>query len=124
STMACITLAIPLFQASQPTLMLWALLLAFTLASATQDIAIDAYAIGLISRGEEGVANGYRLALYRIAVLVGGGGTMYLVRPLGWTWIFIALALAFVALAFAAWASPPVPVVHEPPRDWARHFWA
>ncbi len=124
SAMACAVLAIPLFQASQPTLLLWLVLLAFTVASATQDIAIDAYAIGILSKGEEGIANGYRLALYRVAVLLGGGGTMYLVRPLGWTWIFLILAVAFVALAFVAWASPPVVVVHEPPREWARHFWA
>ncbi|HKN47445.1 MAG TPA: MFS transporter [Candidatus Polarisedimenticolia bacterium] len=124
AAMASVMIAVPLFEASQPTLMLWLVLLAFTLASSTQDIAIDAYAIGLLSKGEEGVANGYRLALYRVAVLLGGGGTMFLVKPLGWVWIFILLALAFVALAFFAWASPTVPVVHEPPREWARHFWA
>ncbi len=124
AAMASVMLAVPLFAASQPTLMLWLTLLAFTLASATQDIAIDAYAIGLLAKGEEGIANGYRLALYRVAVPLGRGGTMYLVRPLGWVWVFILLALAFVALAFVAWASPPVPVKHEPPREWARHFWA
>ncbi len=124
AAMACVMVAVPLFQASQPTLLLWAVLLAFTVASASQDIAIDAYTIGLLSKGEEGVANGYRLALYRVAVLLGGGGTMYLVKPLGWTWIFLLLALGFVALAIAAWAIPPVAVVHQPPREWARHFLA
>jgi PAT family beta-lactamase induction signal transducer AmpG len=111
-----------LFSASQPTLALWALLLLFTVCSATQDIAIDAYTIGLVSKGEEGVANGYRLTAYRIAVLLGGGGTMYLVRPLGWVWVFLLVAIAFIALAFVAWLVPPVPVVHQPPREYARHF--
>jgi MFS transporter, PAT family, beta-lactamase induction signal transducer AmpG len=124
AAMACVMVAIPLFQASQPTFLLWMVLLAFTVASASQDIAIDAYTIGLLSRGEEGVANGYRLALYRVAVLLGGGGTMYLVKPLGWTWIFLLLAIAFIALALAAWTIPPVAVVHQPPREWARNFLA
>jgi ethanolamine utilization microcompartment shell protein EutS len=34
------------------------LLIVLTAASATQDIAIDAYTIGLLDSGEEGVANG------------------------------------------------------------------
>ncbi|MGH7288235.1 MAG: MFS transporter, partial [Myxococcota bacterium] len=41
----------------------------FCLASATQDIAIDAYSIGLVRPGEEGAANGVRVAAYRVAIL-------------------------------------------------------
>ena len=121
--MASVTFSVPLFDASNPTLILWLLLLGLTLASATQDIAIDAYTIGLLSKGEEGVANGFRVALYRVALMLGGGGTMFLVEPLGWTWIFILIALAFVALGIIAWAAPEVPVVHKPPREWAKQFW-
>src|SRR5882672_2857434 len=122
--MAAVMFSVPLFDAGHPTTGLWALLLLFTVASATQDIAIDAYTIGLLSKGEEGVANGVRVALYRAALLLGGGGTMFLVRPLGWTWVFLILSIAFVALAFTAWLMPPVEVVRQPPREFARHFWA
>ncbi|MGH9750328.1 MAG: MFS transporter [Candidatus Polarisedimenticolia bacterium] len=122
AAMASVMIAIPLFDAAHPALAVWALLLMFTIASASQDIAIDAYAIGLVAKGEEGVTNGYRLALYRVAVLLGGGGTMYLVRPLGWTWVFLLIGFAFVALAFVSWLTPSVPVVHQPPREWARQF--
>jgi len=123
SAMAAVMLAVPLFDASNPSTLLWSLLLAFTVLSATQDIAIDAYAIGLVEKGQEGAVNGVRVALYRVALMAGGGGTMWLVKPFGWTWIFIVLALAFIALAFTAWITPPVRVVHEPPREWARHLW-
>lgn len=122
AAMASIMIAVPLFSASQPTLVLWGLLLLFTVCSATQDIAIDAYTIGLVSKGEEGMANGYRLTAYRVAVLMGGGGTMFLVRPLGWVWVFLIVAIAFIALAFVSWIVPAVPVVHQPPREYARHF--
>ncbi len=123
AAMAAIMLSVPLFDASNPTTLLWTLLLAFTVMSATQDVAIDAYTIGLVEKGEEGTVNGVRVALYRAALMLGGGGTMWLVKPLGWTWIFIVLALAFMALAFTAWVTPAVRVTHEPRGEWARHLW-
>ena len=122
--MAAIAICVPLFDPASPTLLLYAVLLAFTIASATQDIAIDAYAIGLVSRGEEGLANGYRFTMYRVALMLGGGGTMFLVDRAGWTAVFLTIGLAFLALAFTAWVTPPVPVVHQPAREWARNFWA
>ena len=62
------------------------------LASATQDIAIDAYSIHIVRRGEEGWANGVRLAAYRVALIASGGGAMLLVRPFGWSTTFAATA--------------------------------
>jgi len=120
--MSLVAIAVPLFDAANPTMLLWALLLGLTVASATQDIAIDAYTIGLVSRGEEGIANGFRFTLYRLALMLGGGGTMFLVRPLGWTWVFIVVGLAFLALAFVVWLTPPVQVAHQSARQWAQHF--
>ena len=122
-SMAGLMLALPLFDAAHPTTLLFAALFTFTLASATQDIAIDAYAIGVVSKGQEGVTNSFRAAFYQIAVIVGGGGTMWLVRPLGWSWIYVLLAALFVAMALGVLFSPPVPVVHRPPREMASQFW-
>ena len=50
-----------------------ALALAIAFASATQDIAIDAYAVEVLRRDEQGVAVGARTAFYRAAMLVAGG---------------------------------------------------
>jgi len=122
-SMAGLMLALPLFDPAHPTALLFAALFTFTLASATQDIAIDAYAIGVVSKGQEGVANSFRAAFYQIAVIVGGGGTMWLVRPLGWSWVFVLLAGLFVVMALCALFSPPVAVVHRPPREMAVQFW-
>ena len=41
----------------------------FCLASATQDIAIDAYTIGLVERGREGPANSVRITAYRVGLI-------------------------------------------------------
>ncbi len=127
-TACCILMAsamfcVPLLDAAHPTMVLWALLFAFTLSSATQDIAIDAFSVGLVAKGEEGIANSFRAGLYRVGVLAGGGLTMYLVAPFGWVWVFLGLALGFAALAVVNWTAPKVPVVHQAPREWARQLW-
>lgn len=124
ATMALAMFSVPLFDAAHPGYALWLILLAFTVSSATQDIAIDAFSVGIASKGEEGTINSVRAGLYRVGVLAGGGATMYLVAPLGWTWVFLGLALAFVAMALAVTMAPGVQVVHQPPREWARSFLA
>ena len=104
--------AAPAFPAAQPSVWLWALLLVFTTAAATQDIAIDAYTIGLLSPGEEGVANGVRVSAYRVALIVGGGGLVMLAGTLGWPvvfWIGAGL-VGVVALV----------VAHSPHLEWER----
>ena len=47
---------------------------AFTLASATNDIAIDGYTIELLDRDELGLANGLRIGFYRVGMLAAGAG--------------------------------------------------
>jgi len=82
--MAGLLALLPLLDPAQPSFWLWLLLLAFTTASATQDIAIDAYTIGLLVPGEEGVANGVRVSAYRAALIAGGGGLVILAGTIGW----------------------------------------
>ncbi|MCK6553562.1 MFS transporter [Candidatus Binatia bacterium] len=107
--MALSLTALPLAPAVDPGPLVWALLFAFTLASATQDIAIDAYTINLLAPGEEGVANGVRLAAYRVALIVGGGGLVMLAGGLGWTAVFHAAAGLLIVAALAVARSPLLP---------------
>lgn len=51
----------------------WLLLTAFTVLSATNDIATDGYTIELLSKGQYGVANGLRIGFYRVGMLAAGG---------------------------------------------------
>ena len=53
-----------------------ALALAIALASATQDIAIDAYAVEVLRPDEQGAAVGARVALYRAAMVLSGGAAI------------------------------------------------
>lgn len=116
--LAAATAAFAWLEPAPATLALWAALWVMTLASATQDIAIDAYTIGLIDRGEEGQANGVRVAAARVALIASGGGLVLLVPWLGWSAIYLVGAAAFVLLAVAARAAPRIVVPPAARRDW------
>jgi PAT family beta-lactamase induction signal transducer AmpG len=106
--LALSTVAIIPLDAGHPSLLLWGVLLAFTTASATQDIAIDAYAVDVSTPEETGAINGVRVSAARIALLVGGGGVMTLAGITGWTPLWVALAASFLLLSAITWASPRV----------------
>jgi PAT family beta-lactamase induction signal transducer AmpG len=114
--------ALALVAASDPaerSVTLWLLLGAFCLASATQDIAIDAYTIGLLAHGEEGPANGVRVTAYRVAVLAGGGALLFLPRWLGWPATLTTAAVVLLLLAVGATRLPSV----RPMRSAAGAIW-
>jgi len=104
------TLAIVPQDASQPSFLMWSLLLLFTAASATQDIAIDAYAVDVSTPKTIGSINGTRVSAARVALFVGGGGFLILADYTGWGLLWVVLAILFFALAGAAWLSPRVPL--------------
>ncbi|WP_367172371.1 MFS transporter, partial [Aquabacterium sp.] len=98
----------------------WVLLVAFTVLSATNDIATDGYTIEILSKDQYGLANGLRIGFYRVGML--SAGLMLVVA--GWTgseghanWaaaygLAAAVMLANAVLILNAPAQPP-----RPPRD-------
>jgi PAT family beta-lactamase induction signal transducer AmpG len=102
------TLALAPQDAARPSWLLWATLLLFTTASATQDVAIDAYSVDVAGPGEIGAINGVKVSAARVAMLAGGGGVVTLAGFTGWLPLWLALAFVFAALALVAWASPRV----------------
>jgi PAT family beta-lactamase induction signal transducer AmpG len=85
--------------------LVWLLLGLVIVASATQDIAVDAYTIGLIRRGEEGPANGARVTLYRVA-MVAGGGAVALASIIAWDAVLLVVALVLAVWAGLALLAP------------------
>jgi len=92
---------------------IWLAMTLYCVASATQDIAIDAYTIGLVDRGEEGPANSMRVTAYRAGMIAAGGGLLFLPRWVGWDGTFAAAALASLIMAAAVFACPRVEVPPE-----------
>src|SRR6187200_866562 len=93
---------------------LLALLIAFE--SASQDIVIDAYAVEVLERHEQGLAVGARNALARTAVLIAGAVSITLGQRLGWPPVFAGVALLFVPMALVVLWSPEPERVPSPPR--------
>jgi len=92
-----------------------ALLIAF--GSASQDIVIDAYAVEVLERSEQGLAVGARNALARSAVLIAGALTITAGQRMGWPPVFTVLALLYIPLAFVVLWSPEPEAAAPPPRS-------
>ncbi|MBI4366660.1 MAG: MFS transporter [Deltaproteobacteria bacterium] len=125
---ACI-LGLTALDPAQPHWLLWLLVLGLCVAGATQDIAIDAYTIDLLRQEELGVANGTRVAAYRVALLSASGGVVALSEWTGWAIAFAALAVLLLAIAATiamhrGFHAPRVgAIVHTGWRDWWRSWW-
>ena len=92
---------------------LWAVLWVYCLASATQDIAIDAYSIGITERGEEGPVNAIKAGAYRIGLIGAGGSIPILADWVGWSAAFTAATVVSVAFAAAVYTVPRVKAPRE-----------
>jgi PAT family beta-lactamase induction signal transducer AmpG len=77
----------------------WVLVAILCLASATQDLAVDAYTIDLLETSELGMANGIRIGAYRVGLIASGGGVLILSDLLGWSPTFLAVGIIMGALA-------------------------
>jgi PAT family beta-lactamase induction signal transducer AmpG len=80
------------------TLTFWLLLAVLCLASATQDLAIDAYTIDFLETQELGIANGIRSGAYRFGSLAAGSGLLILSDWVGWRPAFVSVGVLFGAL--------------------------
>lgn len=89
-----------------------ALLVAF--ASATQDIAIDAYRTEILAERERGFGAALSTTGYRVAMLVSGAGALMLAERIGFssTYLLMAGVLVFGLIANLA---GPAPVTETPP---------
>jgi PAT family beta-lactamase induction signal transducer AmpG len=106
---ASILVLIPL-DPSEPSTLLWASIACLSIFSATQDIAIDAYSIELLKPSEMGLANGFRQAAYRVALVVAGGLFVALGGWVGWKFTYLAAAGLLVLCCIATVRLPRVEV--------------
>ncbi len=108
-TQICIAILLILMARLDPITHLYGLALCTTIlafASATQDIAIDAYRIESASHQEQGALAATYLTGYRLAMLVSGAGALAIAammgsnneyNPHGWFWAYFTMALCMGA---------------------------
>ena len=83
----------------------WTAIGAFTLLSATNDIAIDGYTIELLDRHELGLANGIRIGFYRVGMLA-SGLVLVLSDWITWPGAFLCGSGILAACAMAVLTAP------------------
>lgn len=130
AALAGVALAVPAPHFLQLTLaVFW--LMAF--ASATHDIAADGFYMLAETPATQAAFVGVRSTAYRLAMIAGQGGLVYLAGVLtersggqttwAWAWVFALLAALFCAAGLYHWLALPRPAEDRPaPRT--PHFWA
>ncbi|GAB99308.1 putative major facilitator superfamily transporter [Gordonia namibiensis NBRC 108229] len=73
------------------------------LASATQDIATDGLAVQSLGPRQRGLGNGIQVGAYRVGMIVGGGGLLWLFSLAGWRSLFVAMSILLVVLTIPVW---------------------
>jgi PAT family beta-lactamase induction signal transducer AmpG len=121
---AGVLLALPFLDVAGVGWIILLLILGLTTLSATQDVAIDSYSVGLIKREEEGAANGVRASAYRVALVVFGGGTVFLAAVLEWSLLFVLAAALFAILGLSMTAIPLLNLPEGAREHWLRGFLA
>ena len=121
---AAVLFALPFVNVAGVGLIVLLLILGLTTFSATQDIAIDSYSVGLVDRAEEGAANGVRASAYRVALVAIGGGCVFLAGVLAWNSLFLLAALVFALLGFTALVIPRLVLPLDAKQHWLAGFTA
>ena len=106
--MAALLCAFIFLDPTKPGILLWTSIFAVATLSATQDIAIDAYSIELLNTSEMGLANGFRIATYRIALLSSGGLFVAMSGRIGW---YLTFFIAASVLGFCSIVSLRLPAI-------------
>jgi PAT family beta-lactamase induction signal transducer AmpG len=83
----------------------WVAIGAFTVLSATNDIAIDGFTIEMLDKRELGLANGIRIAFYRVGMLA-SGFILILTDWLGWAGTYTAGAAILLLAGIACLNAP------------------
>ncbi|MBI4962012.1 MAG: MFS transporter [Desulfomonile tiedjei] len=112
--MAALLLAILPFDPMEPSSLLWGLIVSFAIMSATQDIAVDAYTIEMLRPSELGLANGFRQAAYRGAMVLSGGILVAMGGRLGWGAAYFIAAFVLLGCCLISLRLPHVEVQRPP----------
>lgn len=98
----------------------WAVALSF--ASATQDIAIDAFRVESLSEDKMGAGAGVIVLGYRLGMVVAGGGALILADVWGWQAAYAVMAGCMIVGVLATlWQSEPLRQLPEQGQQTAAH---
>lgn len=107
-SLIAITATLAVLAASDPrqVTLLWIAIAVMAFASATQDIAADALMIRITPERLLGPVNSVRVAAYRGATIIAGGGLAALATPFGWRAAFAVATVLAVGILLAVSVLP------------------
>ena len=91
------------------------LVLVMNLIAATQDIAVDGLAVDVLGPRELGAGNTAQVVGYKVGMLLSGGLLLALNDVIGWSGIFVAMALLSCTVALFSMSFPEPPTPERPP---------
>ncbi len=100
-----------------------ALALSIAFASATHDVAYDAYTVDVLRPEEQGVAVGAKTAVYRAAMYIAGGLSITLAGSYSWPLVNLCLALLYLPMILVTVKAPEPPGVPLAPRTLKEAVW-
>ncbi len=100
-----------------------ALALGLAFAGATQDIAIDAYAVDVLRPDEQAVAVGARNALYRAGMQLAGSFSITLAGHWGWPAVNVFLACLYLPMLLVTVKAPDPADVAVAPKTLKEAVW-
>lgn len=93
---------------------------AIALFSASQDIAMDAYAVELMRKHEQGPGNALRTTFYRIGMLAAGGAAVAAAGLFSWKLVFLGVGLVMLPSMLLTGLAPepdgvpaPIPTLRD-----------
>jgi PAT family beta-lactamase induction signal transducer AmpG len=102
---------------------IWIAVFLIAFASASQDIAVDAYAVEVLRPEEQGLAAGARAASSRFALTLSGRLSITAATWLSWPFLFAAQTVVYPAAAVLMFFSPEPESVPAPPRTLREAVW-
>jgi PAT family beta-lactamase induction signal transducer AmpG len=100
-----------------------AVALAMAFAGATQDIAVDAYAVDVLRPDEQAVAAGARNALWRLGYQLAGSISIWLAGMWGWQTVNVFLACLYLPMLIVLWKAPDPQDAAVAPRTLKEAVW-
>ena len=122
--MLAVTLGLSTVQPEDDLHLVVVLFLVLNLFAATQDIAVDGWAVRLLQGEDLGPANSAQVGGFKVGNLLGGGVLVGLLAVIGWAGDFLVMAgvIAVVLLVVVFTREPPSP--KPPPRKVLPLLWA
>ena len=106
-------------EAHQHTILLGIIAFLIAFASATQDIAVDAYRAEILLPRERGIGAGVSVTGYRVGMLLSGAGAFLLADQIGFSMTYAIMGLFMLMATTATIFGPPIQADTMPPQTLA-----